>query len=86
MTKKLTKILPRRKFVFFRTKIAIYLAYLLASIENIQATGEASALKREHPLQKMKFINFFSIFVGHFCPPGSGSNLHPDPQHCCKSR
>jgi hypothetical protein len=29
-----------------------------------------STLKREHPtLQKIKF----SIFVGHFCPPGSGS-------------
>jgi hypothetical protein len=27
-----------------------------------------SALKRKHPAQKMKFIiNFFSIFVGHFC-------------------
>ncbi len=39
----------------------------------------------------MKFLNFlsFSIFVGHFCPPGSGSsrpqqmrNLDMDPQHC----
>jgi hypothetical protein len=29
-----------------------------------------SALKREHPaLQK---IILFSMFVGHFCPPGSG--------------
>jgi hypothetical protein len=33
-----------------------------------------SALKRKHPaLQKIKFINFFSMFVGHFYPPGSGS-------------
>jgi hypothetical protein len=33
-----------------------------------------SALKREHPaLQNMKFLNFFPIFVVHFCPPGSGS-------------
>ncbi len=30
------------------------------------------------------------MFVGHFCPPGSGSgstkpiNLDPDPQHCYK--
>jgi hypothetical protein len=41
----------------------------------------------------LKFINLFSIFVGHFCPPGSeyesrdptesGSNTDrdPDPQH-----
>ncbi len=33
---------------------------------------KASAHKREHAsLQKMKFINFF---VGHSCPPGSGSS------------
>ncbi len=32
-----------------------------------------SALKREHPeLQNMKF-HIFYIFVGHFCPPRSGS-------------
>ena len=32
-----------------------------------------SALKREHPaLRKMKFLNLI-FFVGHFCPPGSGS-------------
>ncbi len=57
------------------------------------------AFKIEHPaLQKIKFINFFSIFMGHFCPPvsesgsgweswsrdpiESGSNPDPDPQHC----
>jgi hypothetical protein len=40
-----------------------------------------SALKREHPaLQKMKFIYKKFYVVGHFCPPGSGSD--PDPQHC----
>ncbi len=46
-----------------------------------------SALKTEHPaLQKMKVINLFSMFVGHFCPPGSrnpidsGSNQNADPQ------
>jgi hypothetical protein len=33
-----------------------------------------SALKRDHPiLQNMNFYKFFSTFVGHFCPPGSGS-------------
>ncbi len=33
-----------------------------------------SALKREHPaLQKMKILSFFQFFLGHFCPPGSGS-------------
>ncbi len=33
-----------------------------------------SALKRGHPkLQNMNFYQLFSTFVGHFCPPGSGS-------------
>ncbi len=35
--------------------------------------------------REMKFICFFSIFVGHFCPPESGSNPDPDPQHRNKS-
>ncbi len=48
------------------------------------------ALKREHTaLQNMKFLNFFAIFVGNFCPPGSGygstdlieSGLNPDLKH-----
>ncbi len=35
-----------------------------------------SALKRGHPtLQNMNFYKFFSTFVGHFCPPGSGSGF-----------
>ncbi len=40
-----------------------------------------------HPaLQKMKYSNFFSISVGHFCPPRSGfrdptaSGSKPDPE------
>jgi len=37
-----------------------------------------SALKREHPaLQKITFINFFSIFVGRFCPPRSTTHIAP---------
>jgi hypothetical protein len=27
----------------------------------------------------MKFLNFYFIFVGHFCPPGSGSGSGFDP-------
>jgi hypothetical protein len=35
-----------------------------------------SVLKREHPVLKaMKILAFFSIFVGLFCPPGSGSAI-----------
>ncbi len=35
---------------------------------------KTSALRRGHlTLQNMNFYKFFSTFVGHFCPPGSGS-------------
>jgi hypothetical protein len=35
-----------------------------------------SALKRGHPaLQNKKFLNFFLLFVDHFCPAGSGSGF-----------
>ncbi len=38
----------------------------------------------------MTFLNFFSTFVGHFCPPDSGSGYgstdliesNPDPKQC----
>jgi hypothetical protein len=52
-----------------------------------------TAPKREHPaLQNIIFLNFFSIFVGHICPPESGygstdlinPDPDPDPEHCCQ--
>jgi len=43
-------------FLFYQKQ---QFTYPLASIKDIQATGEASALKREHPaFQNMKFLNF----------------------------
>ncbi len=52
--------------------MAIYLPLGLHKGRKLQE--KPSALKREHPaLQNMKILYFFSIFVGHFCPPGSGS-------------
>jgi hypothetical protein len=48
--------------------------YPLASIKDSQSTGEASALKREHPaLQKMKILSFFQFFWVVF------ALLDPDP-------
>jgi hypothetical protein len=48
--------------------------YPKASIKDVQATGEAFILKREHSeLQKMKIITFF-YFVGIF------ALLDPDPR------
>jgi hypothetical protein len=75
------KILLKKSDIFLIKKIAIYLS-LKASLKGVQA-------KRQHPALKiMKFSNFF-IFVGHSCPPGSGSRdlieygsyPDPDPQH-----
>jgi hypothetical protein len=65
---------------FFDQKLQIFSSYL---------QEKPSALKRQHlALQKRNFINFFSMLVGHFCPPGSGygsmdpidSGSNPDPQ------
>jgi hypothetical protein len=55
---------------------------------DVQAAGEASAFKREHPaLQNMKFLTF-STFVCQFCPPvgciliqSIKINADLDPQH-----
>jgi hypothetical protein len=61
------KIQLKKLFIFFHQKLQ--LTYPSASMKNIQARENPSALKRKHPaLGKMKYINFF---VGHFCPPGS---------------
>jgi hypothetical protein len=48
--------------------------YPLASTKNFQATGEAfSPQKRTSSISKHEIFSLFSIFVGLFCPPGSGS-------------
>jgi hypothetical protein len=53
-------------------KIAIYSSQ--TSVKDVQATGKASALKREHPaLQNMKFRNFFLFLWVIF------AFLDPDP-------
>ncbi len=60
-------------FTFFLIKIAIYLcpSYYRRGL---------SALKRGHPtFKKIKFINFFSMFVGHFLPSYRNPNLDTDP-------
>ncbi len=61
-------------FTFFLSKIAIFLSLGLhkgrpSYRRNLQPSKENIYVA----LQKLKFINFFSIFVGHFCPPGSRS-------------
>ncbi len=52
----------------------------------VQATGEVfSPQKRTSSTSKKRTLLTFSMFVGHFCPPGSGYNPYPDPQHCLSS-
>jgi hypothetical protein len=42
-------------------------------MKDVQATGEAfSHHKRTYSTSKKEIYKLFSIFVGHFCPPGSG--------------
>jgi hypothetical protein len=51
-------------------------------MENVQATGEAFSPQKKH--LALEFLPF-SVFMGHFCPPVSGSNqpksmqIHEDP-------
>ncbi len=70
---KIGQKLQLKKITLLRSKIAVYLS--LASTKDIQATGDASALKKGHPaLLNMNFLNFF-YFVGLFCPPELGSGI-----------
>jgi hypothetical protein len=87
--RKLKKIYSGKILNFLGSKTTIYLS--LFSIKGRpKLQKKPSALKKEHPaLQSMIFLNF-SIFVGHFYPPGcgsgtdlteSGSNPEPEPKH-----
>jgi hypothetical protein len=46
------------------------------SIKDVQATGDAFSTKKEN-IEDFEILNLlaFCNFVGHFCPPGSGSGL-----------
>ncbi len=59
---------------FFLSKTAIHLSLGLHKV--CPSYRRSLQLKRGHPtLQNMNFYQFFSTFVGHFCPPGSGSGF-----------
>jgi hypothetical protein len=51
-------------------------------MKNVQATGESLSLEKRTSIA-LQTINFltFSFFVGHFCPPGSGSSRSKSPDH-----
>jgi hypothetical protein len=67
----LKKFTAEKNYIFYQK---LQFTYPYASIKDVQVTKKPSALKKEHPaLQNIKFHNFFYTFVGHLCPPGSGS-------------
>jgi hypothetical protein len=60
-------------------KIKLHFNNPQASIKDVEATGEKSLQPSKENikyfLKKKNLLTIFSIFVGHFCPPGSGSGL-----------
>ncbi len=76
-------------YIFFLSKTAIYLSLGLHKVQYVQVIEEAfSSQKRPSNTSKHELLQFLSPFVGHFCPPGSGSGstdpieygFNPDPQ------
>ncbi len=84
---------------FTAEKLKITYSLLTSPLKlDFQATVEAFSPQRKHPaLKTWNFFTFFYFFVGHFCPPGSGSafpvriririqlskiNADPDPHDC----
>jgi hypothetical protein len=66
------KITAEKKLFFFDQKLKC--TYSKASIKNVQVTEKAfRSQKRPSNTSKHELIKKFSTFVGHFCPPGSGS-------------
>ncbi len=74
MTKKKYYLQLKEKLFFLLSKTTIYLS--LGLHKGPPRYKRSLQLSKEHPaLQNMKFLIFFSTFVGHFCPPGSRSEL-----------
>ncbi len=90
---KLKKKLPLEKhLIFFRSTIAIYLS--LGLHKGCPSYGEASAIEREQPALKIKFIIFSNFFLRPFLPfwiriqnPNPDLDpmtwLNPDPKPYC---
>jgi hypothetical protein len=71
----LKKITAEKKINFFFDQ-KLQFTYPKASIKDAQATGEAfSPQKRTSSTSKHENSLLFSIFVGHVCPPGSGTAI-----------
>ncbi len=74
----ITKNWRRKNVLFLKSKIAIYLSLVLhKGFASFSWSLQTSKENIRH-FKKWTLLHF-SIFVGHFCPPGSGSI--PDTQH-----
>ncbi len=84
MTKNWRKITAEKKKKF-GSKPTIYLSL---SLHKERSSYRRSLQLSKEAIQHFKTFTFFSTFVGHFCPPGSGSGStdpiecgsNPDPQ------
>jgi hypothetical protein len=75
MTKNFTKFTAVKLNFFAFLYRKFLFSYPYASIKDAQASGEAFIPKKRTPsTSKHENSSLFSIFVGHFCPPGSGSS------------
>ncbi len=68
---KIKKYSWEKIYILFWSIIAIYLSLGPHKLRQ----SYMRSLKEKNLHLKMKFINIFSIFVGNFFPPGSGSGL-----------
>ncbi len=67
--------------IFFGSKITIYLYLGLHKGCASYRRSLQSSRENIHHFKTWKFFNF-SIFVGHFCPPGSGSSTQINTDQC----
>jgi hypothetical protein len=80
-------------YIFLLSKLQF--TYPYAFIKDVQVTGETFIpQKRTSITSKEEIYSLFSIFLGHFFPPGSRSNPDPDTNKlfydriswCCSGR
>ncbi len=62
----------KKNLIVFGSKTTIYLSL---GLHKGRSSYRRSLLKRGHATLQNMNINFFSTFVDHFCPPGSGSGF-----------
>ncbi len=84
---KLTKKFVAGKKMLWIKKVAIYLSLRLCKGRPGYRRSLQPSKENIQHFKTWNFSTFFSIFVGHFCPPGSGSTdliksrSNPDPEH-----